>query len=607
MGKYLPCVLTISFVFILTLLASPLHAQQTTTVTRIVDGDTLKVFYLGNEESIRLIGIDTPESRVNKKTKKDAERSGQDIETIITMGKRATKYVESLVKQGDTVTIEFDAQERDKYGRLLCYVYLSNGKMLNEEIVKAGYANVMTIPPNVKYKDRFLEAYQEAREDKRGLQRETRIEGPTPEEGLDSSAAGDREFSVEGKNQGFDISTARPVEEKNQGFDPTRSVPVEGKVEANPFDQFDTPKEKDPFAGLDPRFDNASTPIDKDPFARFVTPQDQLSRDRPEKSNTGSLVSQFWGAICAWLALSAVYTWGIGLTPPLLIRFLIVRRPINKWWAIGTAVGFFFINTILFIILNKVIADAVGSLPRMHNPMAMILIAFVSYLILRKKLRHKSQSGKKSNEKVIKTKIEAEDYVVSSKLPVISKSKQGSMGAEVSPCPKCSQLNTSRRTTCKYCGAVLEGYCPECKEPIRPGESYCSKCYPNKEIDTVKSNSTGGDQKGDTSNNTEVGFVNEKIVRYISIGIGVLITFIILHIYNESFVDGGLFAWYIQDTMVFELLRGFTHEIDYRNDEEIAYFLWFVCFGGGVFLSWKYRVKTAGVLIKMIKALHEKA
>tara|TARA_B100001079_G_scaffold249540_1_gene240357 strand:+ start:47 stop:664 length:618 start_codon:yes stop_codon:yes gene_type:complete len=145
------------------------HAQQTTTVTRIVDGDTLKVFYLEGEESIRLIGIDTPESRVNKKTKKDAKRSGQDIETIIAMGKRATEYVESLVKPGGLITIEFDVQERDRYKRLLGYVYLSNGKMLNEEIVKAGYASVMTIPPNVKYKDRFLIAYQEAREDKRGL------------------------------------------------------------------------------------------------------------------------------------------------------------------------------------------------------------------------------------------------------------------------------------------------------------------------------------------------------------------------------------------------------------------------------------------------------
>ena len=150
------------FVVLSLFLTANSYAQQTTTVTRVVDGDTLKVFYLGSEESIRLIGIDTPESRVNKKTKRDAERSGQDIDTIIAMGKRATEYVKSLVEPGDLITIEFDAQERDRYGRLLCYVYLSNGKMLNEEIVKAGYANVMTIPPNVKYEDRFLSAYKQA-------------------------------------------------------------------------------------------------------------------------------------------------------------------------------------------------------------------------------------------------------------------------------------------------------------------------------------------------------------------------------------------------------------------------------------------------------------
>jgi micrococcal nuclease len=139
---------TLSFIFILALLSSALHAQQTTTVVRVVDGDTLKVRYWEKEESIRLIGIDTPESRVNKKTKKDAKRSGQDIKTIIAMGKRATEYVESLVKTGDLITIEFDVQQKDRYGRLLGYVYLSNGKMLNEEIVKA---------------------YKGARERKRGL------------------------------------------------------------------------------------------------------------------------------------------------------------------------------------------------------------------------------------------------------------------------------------------------------------------------------------------------------------------------------------------------------------------------------------------------------
>ena len=159
----------LSIIFILTFLSSSLHAQQTTTVVRVVDGDTLKVRYWGKEESIRLIGIDTPESRVNKKAKRDAKRSGQDIKTITAMGTRATEYVESLVKTGDLITIEFGVQQRDRYGRLLGYVYLSNGKMLNEEIVKAGYANVMTIPPNVKYQDRFLRAYKKARERKRGL------------------------------------------------------------------------------------------------------------------------------------------------------------------------------------------------------------------------------------------------------------------------------------------------------------------------------------------------------------------------------------------------------------------------------------------------------
>jgi micrococcal nuclease len=53
----------------------------------------------------------------------------------------------------------------------LGYVYLSDGEMLNEEIVKAGYANLMTVPPNAKYQERFLKAYREARENKRGLWR----------------------------------------------------------------------------------------------------------------------------------------------------------------------------------------------------------------------------------------------------------------------------------------------------------------------------------------------------------------------------------------------------------------------------------------------------
>ncbi len=85
------------------------------------------------------------------------------------MGKESTKFVKTLVKPGDQVKLEFDVEKRDRYERLLAYVYLSDGRMLNEIIVKEGYANLLTIPPNVKYQERFLKLYKEAREGNRGL------------------------------------------------------------------------------------------------------------------------------------------------------------------------------------------------------------------------------------------------------------------------------------------------------------------------------------------------------------------------------------------------------------------------------------------------------
>ncbi len=91
--------------------------------------------------------------------------------------------------------------------------------------------------------------------------------------------------------------------------------------------------------------------------------------------NTDSVMSQVYGD--SWvltLALSALLTWGIGLTPPLLIRFLFVRRPIGKGWAIGTAAIFWFINIILF--------TALGSTSKTHG--ALLLVAWASYAILRK-------------------------------------------------------------------------------------------------------------------------------------------------------------------------------------------------------------------------------
>ena len=134
-------------------------------VTRAVDGDTL---VLENNERVRLTGIDTPEMHESSKLNRDAQRSGQDVETIKQLGRRAYEFTKKLV-EGKRVRLEFDVERYDKYKRILAYVYLTDGTFVNAEIVKQGYASLMTYPPNVKYADLFQSLYREARENQRGL------------------------------------------------------------------------------------------------------------------------------------------------------------------------------------------------------------------------------------------------------------------------------------------------------------------------------------------------------------------------------------------------------------------------------------------------------
>lgn len=134
----------------------------------VIDGDTLK---LTNGKKVRLIGIDCPESGYNQKLYRDAKRTGEDIQTILELGRRAKEFTATTVDDKD-VRLEFDAQPRDKYGRLLAYVFIQNNGtelFLNSYLVEQGYANLMTIPPNVKYADLFKELYRQARKNNRGL------------------------------------------------------------------------------------------------------------------------------------------------------------------------------------------------------------------------------------------------------------------------------------------------------------------------------------------------------------------------------------------------------------------------------------------------------
>jgi len=123
----------------------------------------------GKKERIRLIGVDAPESQRNGKAKRDSERTGEDLNAMIEQGKEARAFAKKYLKQGTIVKLEQDVEKRDKYGRVLAYAYLPDGTMFNSLIVKEGYAQILTIPPNVKYQDLFLKLQREARENNRGL------------------------------------------------------------------------------------------------------------------------------------------------------------------------------------------------------------------------------------------------------------------------------------------------------------------------------------------------------------------------------------------------------------------------------------------------------
>jgi len=134
-------------------------------VARAVDGDTLK---LSNGDRVRLIGVDTPECHYSEKLVRDARRSGKDIKAIQELGKIASDFTKGLVS-GKRVRLEYDVEKRDRYGRLLAYAYLDDGTFVNARIIDEGYGQIMTIPPNVRYADKFLALEREARKNGKGF------------------------------------------------------------------------------------------------------------------------------------------------------------------------------------------------------------------------------------------------------------------------------------------------------------------------------------------------------------------------------------------------------------------------------------------------------
>ena len=120
-------------------------------VMKVIDGDTIK---LENGEVVRYVGIDTPETVHPSKP-------------VQCFGKEASNKNKELV-EGKMVRLEKDITDRDKYGRLLRYVWVGD-LFVNDYLTRQGYAYAYTYPPDVKYSEQFIQAQQEARENNRGL------------------------------------------------------------------------------------------------------------------------------------------------------------------------------------------------------------------------------------------------------------------------------------------------------------------------------------------------------------------------------------------------------------------------------------------------------
>lgn len=147
------------------LLGSPLAAQQLSgTVSWIYDGDTLQVKNVGK---VRLLGIDTPESKASKRDRYYLSKQSISRKKLRQIARQAKRFNIEQVK-GKRVRLKLGSEEQDRYGRLLAYIYLPDGRMLNRLLLEKGLASVFR-RYQFQYKKDFLAAEATARQKQLGL------------------------------------------------------------------------------------------------------------------------------------------------------------------------------------------------------------------------------------------------------------------------------------------------------------------------------------------------------------------------------------------------------------------------------------------------------
>jgi micrococcal nuclease len=136
---------------------TPTMLRPNAAMIGVVDGDTIDVAIDGHRERVRLIGIDTPETK-----KPDTP--------VQCYGPEATNFTTSLLPADTPLHLERDIVARDDYGRMLAYVYLAtDGTFVNLTIIRKGFARPLTIPPNSAHADEFVAEARAAEADDIGL------------------------------------------------------------------------------------------------------------------------------------------------------------------------------------------------------------------------------------------------------------------------------------------------------------------------------------------------------------------------------------------------------------------------------------------------------
>lgn len=178
----------LGFLLLLALLVGCVPHENKVAFVRAVDGDTLVAMIDGQEEYVRLLLVDTPETKHPEKP-------------IQPFGAEASELMKETFSPSDRIHIEYGTEKRDKYDRLLAYVYTEDGHMFNQLLLEKGLARVAYVyPPNDKYVDQFREIESEAKKEKIGI---WNINGYVTEKGFNAKVV--------------------PAKEKKPSYDTTRS------------------------------------------------------------------------------------------------------------------------------------------------------------------------------------------------------------------------------------------------------------------------------------------------------------------------------------------------------------------------------------------------